>query len=187
MFRDCGQGKGKRLGQVTNGRLAPSQTVKDGAAGGIAKRVEDAIEIMFNHTVDYTRLPLIVNPSVKYFRSSNWEDSSRFPGVAKEPRSRGMRSTATSGSYGASASPTWRLSTHSGPLTSERSAASTREAPHPELQTLFACLDRRALGAGRSIGVPTSPLVADARARVEASRVRHSGESAFFSAPSSAD
>ena len=83
MFRDRGQGKGKRLGQITNGRLALGQTIKDGAAGGIAKRVEDAIEIMFNHTVDYNRFRSIVNPLVEYFRSSNSEGSTRFPGMAK--------------------------------------------------------------------------------------------------------
>lgn len=83
MFRDRGQRKGKRLGQVTDGRFALGQTIEDGAAGGIAKRVEDVIQIMFNHAVDYTRFQTIVNPSVEYFRSSNWKDSSRFPGMAK--------------------------------------------------------------------------------------------------------
>ena len=68
--------------------------------------------------------------------------------MAWYPRLRGMRSTTTTGSQGASASPTWRRCTDSDPLTSERSAASTRELPHPELQTHFGCVDRRAFGAG---------------------------------------
>ena len=52
MFRHRGEGKRKRLGEMADGRFPRDQAIKDGPAGGIGQRPEDAIEVLFNHMVE---------------------------------------------------------------------------------------------------------------------------------------
>ena len=72
----------ERPGEMADRRLSLGQTIEDGAAGGIAKCMEDSIQIMFNHTVEYTASIADVQPIGRKLRDRNWWDASRFLGMA---------------------------------------------------------------------------------------------------------
>ncbi len=52
MFRHGGEREGKGPGEMADGRFTLGQAVEDGAAGGVAERVEDEIEVLFNRMVE---------------------------------------------------------------------------------------------------------------------------------------
>lgn len=47
--------KRKWLGETADGGFSLRQTIKDGTAGGVGQRVEDKIEVLFNHVVECMR------------------------------------------------------------------------------------------------------------------------------------
>ena len=65
MFGHCSKREVKGLGEMADVRLARSQTIEERAAGRISKRMEDPIQIMFNHMVEYTGTRQSFNPSAK--------------------------------------------------------------------------------------------------------------------------
>jgi len=58
MFRNRGEGEGKRVGKVADSRFARGQAIEERPAGGVGKRLEHAIEVLFNHKVEF-KLPHI--------------------------------------------------------------------------------------------------------------------------------
>lgn len=47
--------KRKWLGETADGGFSLRQPIKDGTAGGVRQRVEDKIEVLFNHMVECMR------------------------------------------------------------------------------------------------------------------------------------
>ena len=62
VFRHSGERQGKRPGEIADGRFPRGETTEDGAASGIGQRVEDAIQIMFNHVVERTVIGAFIEP-----------------------------------------------------------------------------------------------------------------------------
>ena len=59
---------------MTDGRLPLGQTIEDGAAGGIGQCVEDVVQIMFNHMVEYICIRDDVQPFGKIFMLLDYND-----------------------------------------------------------------------------------------------------------------
>ena len=65
---------------MADGRLPRGQAVEDGAAGGVAERVEDEIEILFNHPVEHMGIPADVQPGGGIMAGLGPEPESRLAG-----------------------------------------------------------------------------------------------------------
>ena len=50
---------------MADGRLPRGQTSENGAAGGVAQRMEDEIEVLLNHLVEHRDMPMRFNRTVK--------------------------------------------------------------------------------------------------------------------------
>lgn len=59
---------------MTNGRLPLGQMVEDGAAGGIGQCMEDLIQIMLNHVVEYICIWGNIQPFGKIFMLLAYND-----------------------------------------------------------------------------------------------------------------
>lgn len=62
VFRDRGERQGEGSGKMADGRLPLRQTIKDGPAGRIGKRLENLIQFILNHVVEYIGPPAYTQP-----------------------------------------------------------------------------------------------------------------------------